>query len=383
MKNKFAEYYEHTTQEKIALWKNCVFVYDTNVLLNLYRYSSEARTSLLSSLASRKNKIWIPNQVAFEYLSRRSKVIADSNKRYDNTQLAWDDLASKTRINYYLASDDKSIASLTESIKDWLTKQKGDKMISTFDDFVLTQLTTLFDKRVGDAFDEDKLKEIEKEGKERYAKKTPPGYMDEKKRSTDLSDNIYGDLILWKQMMEYAKESKSNIIFVTDDKKEDWWNIVDGKTIGPRAELRKEFVTYTKMQFHMYTMEQYLKFKTDDKETSAEEKSVIDEVTRFNSLSWDEIVNGADTAAACSMDLHKSQVQIKTCQIELQQEKKAAFQLIHKYGNDNMPEVIKNELITRRLNIDIHEKVLDSLIVESQVLELRLIHKLEEDGYYP
>lgn len=294
----------------------------------MYRYSNTTRADLLVSLASRENKIWIPNQVAFEYLSRRSKAIADSNKRYDNTQSSWDTLAKTICSNFRLAHDDASMTAITESIKDWLTKQKGAKMISTSDDYVLTQLTTLFDNRVGDPFDEDKVKEIEKEGKERYAKKSPPGYMDEKKGSTDLSDNIYGDLILWKQIMEYARESKSNIIFVTNDKKEDWWNTVDGQTIGPRAELRKEFVAYTNMQFHMYTMEQYLTFNTDDKETSAREASVIDEVTRFNSISREKHVFLSDTAAEYRKHLENIQVQIMTCQIELQQEKKAAFQLI-------------------------------------------------------
>jgi len=150
MKNKFAEYYEPTTQEKIALWENSVFVFDTNVLLNLYRYSNITRADLLVSLASRENKIWIPNQVAFEYLSRRSKAIADSNKRYDNTQSSWDTLAKTICSNFRLAHDDASMTAITESIKDWLTKQKGDKMISTSDDYVLSQLTTLFDNRVGE-----------------------------------------------------------------------------------------------------------------------------------------------------------------------------------------------------------------------------------------
>lgn len=40
MKSKFRGYYKPTDEEFDTLWKNAVFVFDTNVLLNLYRYQS-------------------------------------------------------------------------------------------------------------------------------------------------------------------------------------------------------------------------------------------------------------------------------------------------------------------------------------------------------
>ena len=83
--------------------------------------------------------------------------------------------------------------------------------------------------------------------------------MDEKKRKDQLDDNnAYGDLIIWKQIIQYAKERSVGIVYVTHDQKEDWWNIVKGKTIGPRIELRREFTSETGQEFHMYSMNSFI-----------------------------------------------------------------------------------------------------------------------------
>lgn len=68
-----------------------------------------------------------------------------------------------------------------------------------------------------------------------------------KKKKKDSGDRrLYGDLIVWKQVIQKSKKDKINIILVTDDLKEDWWLKINGKTIGPRFELIKEFHIETK-----------------------------------------------------------------------------------------------------------------------------------------
>ena len=74
MKNAIKEFLEPTNDEKQELWEKCVFVFDTNVLLNLYRYSAKTRTSLLAAFESFKDRIWIPYQVAFEFMRKRCEV---------------------------------------------------------------------------------------------------------------------------------------------------------------------------------------------------------------------------------------------------------------------------------------------------------------------
>ncbi len=43
MKGIFKGYHQPTEEEFSQLWRNALFVFDTNVLLNLYRYQSATR----------------------------------------------------------------------------------------------------------------------------------------------------------------------------------------------------------------------------------------------------------------------------------------------------------------------------------------------------
>ena len=54
MRNAIKEFIEPSDYEKHNLWENAIFVFDTNVLLNLYRYSAKTRNSLLDAFESFK-----------------------------------------------------------------------------------------------------------------------------------------------------------------------------------------------------------------------------------------------------------------------------------------------------------------------------------------
>ena len=51
------------------VWQNGIIVFDTNVLLNLYRYNEETRNELLKLMKSYQNRLWMPYQVALEFLA--------------------------------------------------------------------------------------------------------------------------------------------------------------------------------------------------------------------------------------------------------------------------------------------------------------------------
>ena len=100
-------------------------------------------------------------------------------------------------------------------------------------------------------------------GKHRYEFKIPPGYGDlygKEKKGTQ----IFGDLIIWKQMLEYSKEKKLPIIFITNDiKKDEDWCYLDKKATedriySPREELIKEIKDFSGVDFWMYNLPQFL-----------------------------------------------------------------------------------------------------------------------------
>lgn len=120
-------------------------------------------------------------------------------------------------------------------------------------DPLLEKIAALYGDNVGDDFTEEEWQSVRSEGDRRYTSEIPPGYLDRRKEG----DDKFGDLVIWKQVLLYAKQREKDIIFVTDDQKEDWWWKVDGKTIGPRPELRHEFQEETGRFFYAYRAEQF------------------------------------------------------------------------------------------------------------------------------
>lgn len=145
------------------------------------------------------------------------------------------------------------VGNFIEKLKAEIQKEYSSKFeahgLSPQNDSLLQSIGMLYQDKVGDPFTEDKLKEIFQEGEIRYASQVPPGFLDAPKGD----DRKYGDLILWKEMLRYAAATKVDILFVTDDAKEDWWWKSQGETIGPLPELRHEFTRETGQIFYSYS----------------------------------------------------------------------------------------------------------------------------------
>lgn len=84
MKNEFIGYYRPTKEEKDSAWKTGVFIFDTNALLNLYRYSETTRKDFLTALEKIKARLHLPYHVALEFHKNRHGVIEDSTAKYDS-----------------------------------------------------------------------------------------------------------------------------------------------------------------------------------------------------------------------------------------------------------------------------------------------------------
>ena len=267
MKDKFDEYYKLEEVILAEHWKKDNFCFDANVLLNLYRYTPKTRDAFFKLLGKIKDRIWIPYQVAFEYQKNRLTVINAQQEAYKQIR---ETLQSKkqeieTKLNsfkkhpYLQTSDLKNqIDSAFESISKDLDKLEKDHPNYLESDPIWDRLTTLLNDRIGDDFSNDDLEKIFREGKKRYDEKVPPGYMDEKEKRNKGNRSLYGDVIVWKQTIEKAKEIQESIIFVTDDLKEDWWYKFKGKTISPRPELIKEYRIETNKRVNIYQADRFL-----------------------------------------------------------------------------------------------------------------------------
>lgn len=101
--------------------------------------------------------------------------------------------------------------------------------------------------------DADLLK-IYKDGEQRYKEKIPPGYQDVKKEG----NKKYGDLIIWNEMINYSKLIKKDILFITDDTKEDWVLRLNGISLDPRKELLVEFKQKSEQLFYLLSSSNFI-----------------------------------------------------------------------------------------------------------------------------
>lgn len=265
MRSMFPGYYRPKRDEFADKFKSCVFCFDTNVLLNIYRYTPESRDNLIKVLqhAMIKDRIWLPHRVGFEYQRRRTDVILGQlslvSKAEDIIETAIANLEKLRRSTMFAVNAlIDPIKSDLEAVQAKLNLKKEEKPDLLEGDAIFDALTELFEGKVGMPYDPEQEKAIYKKGKDRYDAKIPPGYEDHSNNPSDTDQ--YGDLVIWLQIVDYAKTQDSPIILVTDDAKEDWWRVVRGETLGPRVELIEEFSKETGGKWiYMYSTEQFLK----------------------------------------------------------------------------------------------------------------------------
>lgn len=295
MRSMFTGYYTYNEEEYDKIWKNAVIVLDTNILLNLYRYSKKTRKILLDILKKEEKRLWIPYYVGQEYFKNRDKVIHDSSKIYSDylkkvndafEELIHDSLDGKFKkieapkeiiesIKEFYNSKKESFSKIVEKEQKEHQKQCDSKQIEE-------KIFELFDNRIGEPFDAKEFKEVEEEGKRRIENDIPPGYKDKSKlenaKSTDL---INGDYYNFYAMIKYAKEKKKDILFVTDDTKEDMFQIQNGQKKGGRYELLNEFHLKTNQLMLMMTAEHFVSAYEKNKTTKQSEvEDAIEELSK-------------------------------------------------------------------------------------------------------
>jgi len=286
MKNFFPEFYRDEIDYK-DVWAGALFVFDTNVLLNMYRYRSTTREQLLAVLSLLQKRIWIPHHVALEFQRNRIVVIAEQNKRYSETreivEKSYSNLVNefgKLQIQKRHSLIDptdllRNFEKLKNDFQAELENLKKEQIKIDGPDNLLEKIDLLFFGNIGAA--PENLKSIEdlyKVADARYKQKIPPGFKDFDKDKDESDEYLhsgiiykrkFGDFLIWRQILEYTKANEiKSIILITDDMKEDWWEIIKSegnKVNGPRKELINEAKILGGIEsFLMYNPEGLLKY---------------------------------------------------------------------------------------------------------------------------
>ncbi len=237
-----------------------IISFDNNVLMDLYRNPTQNAKDLLSLFEKIKSKTNITYQVYKEYLNNYKKVRGEEKKKYDKVKNELKSVIENTqrdiekKIKGYKRYNYKDIGDLQEFLTQKIDemKNKADSYLSENANEIEENMKFLENDEVKSYIDSlnsignilqeisfEKRIEILREGEIRYNNLLPPGYEDIDKEGMDK----YGDLFVWKELMSIPEKKKVNIIFTTNDTKEDWW-IKDKRDncVCIRPELEKEFL---------------------------------------------------------------------------------------------------------------------------------------------
>jgi hypothetical protein len=262
MRSMFPGQFRPTADDFKTLWSDCIFGVDANVLLNLYRYSPETRRELERALTSVRAQLFIPHQAAKEFLKNRLTVTAGQAEEYTKAIRTITDLTSvlsnKKKHPFLPEAELPKFSEQVKKLVDQLQAQQVLLLDRLVNDEILEFVQAIFENKTGAPLEEETLSAITADGERRYQEEIPPGYKDGKKDASGDPYRKYGDLIVWRQLILKAKSESKPVIFVTDDKKEDWWLEQSGRTIGPRTELREEFISEVGKDFWMYTVDKFI-----------------------------------------------------------------------------------------------------------------------------
>ncbi len=320
VKSVFPEFYSPTEDEYNSLWSEATIVLDTNVLLDLYRLPESAQNDLLNLFEYFESRIWIPHQVALEFQRNRLKVMASERKSTEDVISGFEKYISEIKSNVELLQLDKRILDVNPDkiLEKFYTS--GDELkgiiaavhvnqpdISSIDN-IRERIDRIFNGKIGAApAGNNDIEALVRDGDARYSSKIPPGFADAEK-SKVIGDEFFvhggvryekkfGDLILWRQIISYAKSNDIKyVLFITSDKKEDWFWREKGKTIGPHPELINEIRREANVsRFWIYQTAQFVEHSKKYTNTSISEKSV-NEIKNVQHISDSSYILGSKYA---------------------------------------------------------------------------------------
>lgn len=315
--------YELTEELEKSMWHNAIFIFDTSALLDLYFYSDSTQEQFVTLFEKLKGRLWLPYQVIEEYERHRKEKITAPKVRYDQlikkndsnkdsgyiTKIE-DNLNQITGLLKTLGEETKKADKhpyiesnviedfqtkilqqkedfnlFKESFQSEIDKQKDKLDKKVTNDKILSLIDEHFKKGVDYSFEESF--QIAQEGEIRYRLEIPPGYMDDQGRNKKDGLSKFGDLFIWKQILDFAEIEQKPMILIINDVKEDWCivsNSDKNEIESPRKELIKEFKFRAKSDIWLYTMKQFL-YKSKNYLNSKISQESIDEVTEIMSNS--------------------------------------------------------------------------------------------------
>ncbi len=216
--------------------ESAIIVPDASLLLELYECDEQKRHDLVETLRRYRKQIWVADWTRRE-VRRRLPLVRSRNRSTAVGYVHKKMIKSLAEIELSLAKrgdlkpafspalilNEHSKAFIRSLIDGYdLSLMEAEARANRAADDLLAIL--LRDDNVGAPFEKAHLETIMRCGPARYAAKVPPGYADSYKAGKREPERVFGDLIFWEQVLEFASRQGSLIVVVTAELKDDWWD---------------------------------------------------------------------------------------------------------------------------------------------------------------
>lgn len=248
-------YIPPSDEQRKAIWKQADFVFDTNVLLDVYRYTDSSRVAFFKLLTALKGRVFVPNRVAVEFAQNRLTVIRTHFAPLRLIKDKLEEAAKEIEKKHPKHSLRKELGKLIDSAKSLVDQQFGaaEKKHNTLitDDSILQELLSIIGVDVGDPYPQD---EVNREYKRRKEGSIPPFCkVDDGKNEV----RRVGDVAIWLEMLKKYEGTGKPLLFVTDDMKENWWQDVGGGRSDAQPLLVQEMYGRSNAQILFYSSERF------------------------------------------------------------------------------------------------------------------------------
>ncbi|MEG4837048.1 PIN-like domain-containing protein [Microcoleus sp. B9-D4] len=108
MKDLFPGYYSPSDEDFLELWQKCIFIFDTNVILDFYEHRNETHEDFFKVLDAInfkvldaiKDRLWIPHQIALEYHENRINRIKQAESNFTTAKKLLDQTTETLSQNF-------------------------------------------------------------------------------------------------------------------------------------------------------------------------------------------------------------------------------------------------------------------------------------------
>jgi hypothetical protein len=272
LRDLFPGHFDIPDEAVAEMMQSALIVLDANVYLNLHGLIPDAATQHLSALNMVRDRLFVPHQVALEYARNRESTIRKCVEPYQQLEKNLGHV--QQFMDHWRAVQGKGGAPSLPKQATWnaldkafdrFVKEVGRKHDEVRNDYaspqsshqehITSQIGALMEGKIGPGYNPSELAKVVAESKKRYAMNIPPGFMDAKNKP---DYEAAGDFIIWNQTLEYITSTQEQeVIFVTADQKEDWWEVKRGSR--PHQFLVEEMRSKGVSRFYMFDPGDFLR----------------------------------------------------------------------------------------------------------------------------